>query len=127
MSYFTTNEGPDFELNQAFILEQEFRLDISPWPVAVEEEITLLLTPLLTDDTIEAVSARVEGVNMNMGRIPVIWWKQPKTGDYKGHFMLGSCSEPKMQWRLVVDVQLQSGKKIQRLAEFSSYTDLTSH
>ncbi|BDX06545.1 hypothetical protein MACH26_20660 [Planctobacterium marinum] len=96
-------------------------MDISPWPVLVEEEITLLFTLSMSEkQKIESISARVEGVNMNMGVIPVIWSEADTSGQTIGSFMLGSCSEPVMRWQLILDVRLTSGKKIQRIAEFSS-------
>lgn len=121
VSYFTAKEQSDVELHQAFMAEPEFRLDVAPWPVEVEEEITLVFSLNQTVELqIKSISARVEGLNMNMGIIPVVWSKSQIPGQYTGIFMLGSCSEPVMRWQLILDVRLTSGKKIQRIAEFSS-------
>jgi hypothetical protein len=45
--------------------------------------------------------AWVEGVNMYMGKIP-LFLTSSTDNSYTGWFMLGFCSEPKMQWRLML-------------------------
>lgn len=47
--------------------------------------------------------ARIEGVNMYMGVIPVLLTEQ-NDGVWSGWFMLGSCSEPQMQWQLLIQL-----------------------
>jgi len=51
-------------------------------------------------------SAWIEGVNMYMGKVPVLL-KQKADGQWSGWFMLGSCSEPKMNWQLRLNIKEQ--------------------
>ena len=46
----------------------------------------------------------IEGVNMYMGKIPVLV-EQKDSGDWSGWFMLGSCSEPSMRWKMLIHVR----------------------
>ena len=48
-------------------------------------------------------SAWIEGVNMYMGKIPVLLEQGPQ-GKWSGWFMLGSCSEPVMRWQLRLNI-----------------------
>ncbi len=48
--------------------------------------------------------ARIEGANMYMGVIPVLLSEQ-SGGVWSGWFMLGSCSEPRMQWQLLIQLE----------------------
>ena len=70
-------------------------------PPEVEEPITLSLS-LPPDETIE--SAWIEGINMYMGKIPVLL-ESDETGIWQGWFMLGSCSQPVMQWRMTLTLK----------------------
>lgn len=49
-------------------------------------------------------SAWIEGVNMYMGKIPVLLDDNGK-GEWSGWFMLGSCSEPIMKWQLRLNIK----------------------
>ncbi|RUO79371.1 hypothetical protein [Pseudidiomarina taiwanensis] len=51
----------------------------------------------------------IEGINMNMGRLPVRW-EHRGDGIWHGQSMVGACTEPMMQWRLVVIVQTPKGQ-----------------
>lgn len=48
-------------------------------------------------------SAWIEGVNMYMGKIPVLL-EQQDNSTWTGWFMLGSCSEPTMNWQLRLNI-----------------------
>lgn len=67
----------------------------------VEEQIPLTLT---LPDPLEISGAYVEGVNMFMGKIPVPLEQNDKQ-QWQGWFMLGACSQPSMQWRMVVSIK----------------------
>ncbi len=79
----------------------ELHISIHPFPVVVEEQIDVSISGL---QNAEITSAWVEGVNMFMGKIPVVLEQQEDGA--KGWFFLGSCSEPKMQWQLVLQLSL---------------------
>ncbi|BFT30361.1 hypothetical protein D210916BOD24_15370 [Alteromonas sp. D210916BOD_24] len=66
-----------------------------------EESITVSIS-LPAGRIIE--SAWIEGINMYMGKIPVLLEKDSQ-GDVAGWFMLGSCSEPVMKWQLRLNVK----------------------
>lgn len=97
------------------VFEQEgIVLTLGPAPLEVEEVLfaTLSLTEGLT-----LVSAELRGLTMNMGRIPLRF--EQSDGLYKSEFVLGACSEPKMQWQL----ELVLAKGAERSAlEFPFYS-----
>jgi hypothetical protein len=71
-------------------------------PIVLEEE-TLLLVTVPEGFTINTMW--VQGVNMYMGRTPIMVDKQfIKDGHiyYNATFFLGSCSEPNMKWQLII-------------------------
>ncbi|WP_394220231.1 hypothetical protein [Alteromonas gracilis] len=66
-----------------------------------EESVTLKLF-IPQNQSIE--SAWIEGVNMYMGKIPVLL-NDNGEGKWSGWFMLGSCSEPVMKWQLRLNIE----------------------
>ena len=50
------------------------------------------------------IKAKLEGVDMYMGTIPVFFTEQPK-GIWQAQVMVGACSLSLMQWRLMVELQ----------------------
>lgn len=123
VSYITSIKPPGIDLNQALVSDSQVSIHMNPIPAIPEEEIwvTLSLKEHHTD-TIIATTGYVEGINMYMGRTPILWEKA-KGQSVRGRFMFGSCSEPVMQWRMLIELTLESGGKIQRIAEFSSMTE----
>lgn len=59
--------------------------------------------------------AHIEGVNMNMGKLPLVLTKTEQ--GYVGKFNLGMCSEPVMKWKLT----LYFGNATPKEFEFNSY------
>ncbi|MFZ8201745.1 hypothetical protein E5672_07270 [Alteromonas portus] len=66
-----------------------------------EESVTV---KLLIPDGAEIESAWIEGINMYMGKIPVLLDNDGQ-GKWSGWFMLGSCSEPVMKWQLRLNIK----------------------
>ena len=66
-----------------------------------EESVTV---KLLVPEGEEIESAWIEGVNMYMGKIPVLLDNDGE-GEWSGWFMLGSCSEPVMKWQLRLNIK----------------------
>ena len=66
-----------------------------------EESVTV---KLLVPEGEEIESAWIEGVNMYMGKIPVLLDNDGQ-GKWSGWFMLGSCSEPVMKWQLRLNIE----------------------
>ena len=66
-----------------------------------EESVTL---KILIPENQEIESAWIEGVNMYMGKIPVLLDNDGE-GKWSGWFMLGSCSEPVMKWQLRLNIK----------------------
>jgi hypothetical protein len=89
-----SNDSCSFSLNQQHVTA---RFSEHPQP---EESVTLTLR--MPEGTI-IESAWIEGVNMYMGKVPVLLEKQE--GDkWTGWFMLGSCSEPTMNWQVRLNI-----------------------
>ena len=66
-----------------------------------EESVTV---KLIIPEGKNIESAWIEGVNMYMGKIPVLLDSDGE-GKWSGWFMLGSCSEPVMKWQLRLNVE----------------------
>tara|TARA_Y100000310_G_scaffold255630_1_gene263144 strand:- start:10538 stop:11017 length:480 start_codon:yes stop_codon:yes gene_type:complete len=66
-----------------------------------EESVTL---KILIPENQEIESAWIEGLNMYMGKIPVLLDNDGE-GEWSGWFMLGSCSEPVMKWQLRLNIE----------------------
>lgn len=84
-----------------FLIDEQLaiaRFSVQPLP----EESTTLSIALPEDIKIQ--SAWIEGVNMYMGKIPVLLDFNGK-GAWTGWFMLGSCSEPVMKWQLRLNIE----------------------
>ncbi|GGW88656.1 hypothetical protein [Alteromonas halophila] len=87
-----------------FLLDGEpatARFDRTP---ATEEPITVTFT---LPSSVTITRARITGVNMFMGQIPLILDKTDNR-TWEGWFMLGSCSEPVMQWQITVEIKGRS-------------------
>jgi len=56
-------------------------------------------------------SVFIEGVNMYMGKIPVVQEKK-KEGQWEGWTMLGACSEPDMVWDMVITFEDSTTSRI---------------
>lgn len=85
-------------------------MQINPVPIPLEEELTVTLSI-----PIQRVFQRawIEGVNMYMGKLPVVVEGSHTIGthvSYDAITFLGSCSEPNMRWRMVVEVAEGNGR-----------------
>ena len=84
-----------------FLIDDKLAIaTFSAMPEAEESVTVKLLVP--EGEVIE--SAWIEGVNMYMGKIPVLLDNNGK-GEWSGWFMLGSCSEPIMKWQLRLNIK----------------------
>lgn len=88
------NDSCTFSLNQKHATAE---FSEHPQP---EESVTLTLH--MPEGTV-IESAWVEGVNMYMGKVPVLLEKQ-EDNTWTGWFMLGSCSEPTMNWQVRLNI-----------------------
>ena len=84
-----------------FLIDDKLAIaTFSAMPEAEESVTVKLLVP--AGEVIE--SAWIEGVNMYMGKIPVLLDNDGE-GEWSGWFMLGSCSEPVMKWQLRLNIK----------------------
>lgn len=108
----------EIDLNQCLTMStQHSEIRLNTRAVIVEQNYEMTLS---TNLPIKDV--KLEGINMNMGIIPVVVEKQKKVGGsgrfiYKGNVFLGMCSEPEMQW--MIKVKFENGKT--ESAIFNSY------
>jgi hypothetical protein len=82
-------------------------------PVA-EEELQIKFT---TSGDLKITRAWVEGVNMYMGKTPIIFEQTPDIGIT----FLGSCNLPEMKWRINIEAQNKEGKISHYSAFFHTY------
>lgn len=82
------------------------QLSISPASVPVE---SLLRLDYRAVDTVVAMTGEIVGVSMYMGRIPLTFTAQESLHHWQAELFLGACSDPKMEWRLVLTVQYEDG------------------
>lgn len=91
-------------------------------PLVIEEELNVQME---YPTTYKLTQAWIEGVNMFMGRSR-LELLDPSTNaekhNIKGIFFLGSCSEPKMQWKLVLEFTEEGGDEVHyREVRFSTF------
>ncbi|MBT0586317.1 hypothetical protein [Alteromonas oceanisediminis] len=72
-------------------------------PPEPEEETQVDIS---ASEPINITSAWVEGVNMYMGKTPLLI-NRVSTNRVSGVFFLGSCHQPLMQWRLMLTLEKQ--------------------
>jgi hypothetical protein len=100
-------------------VDAEFSLSVTPFPIKTEEQLifTLDLEPGLTFK-----SAWIQGVNMYMGKIPVLPLEDSfsQTTRLNLESYLGSCSEPNMRWQMIVTLSDDNNNEFSRYINFSS-------
>ena len=84
-----------------FLIDDEVAIATFSTMPEPEESVTL---KILIPENQEIESAWIEGVNMYMGKIPVLLDNDGE-GKWSGWFMLGSCSEPVMKWQLRLNIK----------------------
>lgn len=87
--------------------DMELSIEFMQAPV-VEEELTLNFT---FSDNVLVQGAWIEGVNMYMGKTPVIINTLNYRSPLTGITFLGSCSQASMQWRLMLEVKTKEAEK----------------
>ncbi|UAA37105.1 hypothetical protein KIH87_10105 [Paraneptunicella aestuarii] len=87
----------------ACLNKARLQIAFSPDPVVVEAEIRV---KLYLSDGWNLKKAWVEGVNMYMGKSPLIIEDiHHQNKEITAIMFLGSCSEPKMHWRITTEWQ----------------------
>jgi hypothetical protein len=104
-------------LEKLQIVLGEAQLTISPGHIPVE---TLLHIQIRTEKPLRSLSAVIVGKSMYMGKIPLRFTFDDKTGTWRSDFMLGACSDPEMLWQLQMLLTDQSGNQQQLETEFQS-------
>lgn len=62
------------------------------------------------------VQGYLEGITMYMGKVPLLFSFDPSINQYRADGFVGSCSEPQMQWRIVLDVTyIDNDKNTQKI------------
>lgn len=79
------------------------KIEINTRAIIVEQNYKMTLSA-----SSEIASVKLEGINMNMGTIPVVAKLVSKSADkfvYQADIFLGMCSEPNMQWLLTIEYE----------------------
>ncbi len=84
----------------------DITLTLTPGHAPVETPLTLSLTA----DGLAAVTGELSGVTMYMGIVP-LRFSQIAENQWQAEFLLGACSDPDMQWQLVLRLQNKQGEK----------------
>ena len=90
-------------VNEACEFLIDDKLAIATFSTMPEPEESVTLKIIVPEDQ-EIESAWIEGVNMYMGKVPVLLENDGK-GAWSGWFMLGACSEPVMKWQLRLNLK----------------------
>ncbi|MBJ2128372.1 hypothetical protein JC525_05435 [Alteromonas sp. IB21] len=90
-------------VNEACEFLIDDKLAIATFSTMPEPEESVTLKIIVPEDQ-EIESAWIEGVNMYMGKVPVLLENDGK-GAWSGWFMLGACSEPVMKWQLRLNIK----------------------
>lgn len=92
-------------------------VEILSRPIPLEEQVTI---DFQLPSGAELLKAHIEGINMYMGRIPVLL-ERLDAQTVRGQTFLGSCSEPSMKWRLILVLQVPSqAQPVTRQFQFST-------
>lgn len=88
--------------------------------VTVETMIDTLFSPV-NDNRIQIknIEAVLTGENMFMGKVPITFSKNE--AGWRSKFLLGMCSEKKMQWRMTLTITLHDNTKEMGYILFDSY------
>lgn len=96
----------------------EIALQIHPAHVPLEEELTLNFS---LGSGVIVKDAHIEGINMYMGKTPIMFDSTTERDDQvEGMSFLGSCSEPRMRWQVIVTLQDQLGNERRVTFPFAS-------
>ncbi len=99
------------------VLLEGHQLSYSPARLPVESLLTLTLKPKMP---ITRVSGTIEGITNYMGFIPLGFSYDASTKTWQSQFMLGACTEPKMRWRVKLQLITLTGQTIQLEDQFTS-------
>lgn len=86
------------------------KIDIQFAPASIPLETELDIS-MMSASPLSIRQAWVEGINMYMGRIPV-QFESNDGMNWHAPLFLGMCSEPDMQWQLIVEVTGNGGKSL---------------
>ncbi|GAA0345718.1 hypothetical protein GCM10009092_07760 [Bowmanella denitrificans] len=98
--------------------EEDGKISIMPKPIPLEEELDI---SILLPAGVTFQAAHIEGVNMFMGRIPVIV-EHIEGRHHQAVSFLGSCTEPQMHWRLVLNLKRDDGQALHRQWDFYTHS-----
>ena len=88
---------------------------LSPANAPVETPLTLTVNA----ENVSMLSGELTGVSMFMGRVPLRFNKITEN-QWQAVFLLGACSDPHMQWQLVLQWQDAQGKNHTLKQQFQS-------
>lgn len=83
-------------------------IQFAPASIPLETEVDISMK---SASPINIRQAWVEGINMYMGRIPVEFESNDGM-NWHSPLYLGMCSEPEMQWQLIVEITGEGGKSL---------------
>ena len=99
-------------------LEQELNIEVTPFPIKVEESIRFAIE---MEKGVSFESGWIQGVNMYMGRIPVLPVSDSENNTVlELETFLGSCSEPNMRWQMILTFVDNQGVQFQRFINFET-------
>lgn len=96
-------------------------LDMPSWQLILNDAAAPVETPLslqlkFTESQQQvpiAIEGELVGISMYMGKIPLRFNQQslgqPNSLSYQAEFLLGACSEPKMQWQINISIRYSGG------------------
>ncbi|WP_156812066.1 hypothetical protein [Idiomarina xiamenensis] len=123
-----TKDAPDWVTDEAICQPQQLRhgcdiggawqLQLTPSYAPAERTLQLHLSyqGQETDADLAISRSYLTGMNMYMGKLPVVWRTEQQQG-YQAELRLGLCAEPYMHWQLVIETI--TGQRI--TAEFVGY------
>lgn len=113
----TVSEPPLLLLHTAPV-----ELWVAPGNIPVEHPLQLTLK---LQQSVKQLDAEITGISMYMGRVPLHFTRHDTlqldwTEQWQADFILGACSDPKMEWQLKLTVLYQSGEQVELIQTFSS-------
>ena len=124
VSYFNITGQKNFDSEQTLNSESGLTVSFQPSPVVPEEEIQVVfqLPPsvVLENSSEHIIEGWVEGLNMYMGKTPILLNNDVSERTVKGVMFLGSCSEPTMRWRITLRIRHHEHVVYSGSAEFTT-------
>ena len=90
--------------------DDELTLWLGSSEVKAEQEFSIFLHSR-NNESLQIHSARIEGINMSMGYIP-LFFSELSNNTYRASGLVGVCETQDMRWQIKLKISLQGNNKV---------------